>query len=192
MIEFAASDFGLAMLPRAGQHDIGADREPEGVVAHDWDFDEHAKHSNDHCQEREHKNEVHCAYLLALRRNVQNACSIEHNRQRTRSFRRLKDHVRDTRPDVPVSPPAIRVCFGLECPSGPGNAALYPRTSAASHCLVALKRPSDSGIFEGFSWSVHGRYHFRSAHSSAWIAKIAISAARSGANFGIREALANP
>ena len=24
--------------------------------------------------------------------------------------------------------------------------------------LVALKRPSDSGIFEGFSWSVQGRY----------------------------------
>jgi hypothetical protein len=55
--------------------------------------------------------------------------------------------------------------------------------------LVALKRPSDSGIFEGFSWSVQGRDNFRSAHASAPIAKIATYAARSGANSGIKEAL---
>jgi hypothetical protein len=30
---------------------------------------------------------------------------------------------------------------------------------------VALKRPSDSGIFEGFSWSVQGSQNFRPANT---------------------------
>jgi hypothetical protein len=38
-----------------------------------------------------------------------------------------------------------------------------PRTSAANHCGVAPKRTSDSGIFEGVSWSVRGWQNFRCA-----------------------------
>jgi len=53
----------------AREHDVGTDREPEGVVADDRNLDEHAEDGNDHRQQREHKPEVHCAYLLALRRN---------------------------------------------------------------------------------------------------------------------------
>jgi hypothetical protein len=58
--------------PRACQQDIGADREPEGVVTDDRYLDEHANDRKDHDDERGDKTKVHCAYLLALRRNVKN------------------------------------------------------------------------------------------------------------------------
>ena len=60
-----------ALDPRARQHDVGADREPEGVVADNRYFDEHANDRSDDQYERDHKPKVHCAYLLALRRNAQ-------------------------------------------------------------------------------------------------------------------------
>jgi hypothetical protein len=53
--------------PRAREHDVGADREPEGVIADKRYIDEHANDRKDHQHEREHKPKVHCAYLLALR-----------------------------------------------------------------------------------------------------------------------------
>ena len=56
---------------RARKHDVGADREPEGVIAHDRYLDEHAKDREDHHNERSNKAKVHCAYLLGLRRNAQ-------------------------------------------------------------------------------------------------------------------------
>src|ERR1700726_2352117 len=56
--------------PRARQQHVGADREPERVIAHKRYLDEHGNDRKDHQQERDHKPEVHCAYLLALRRSA--------------------------------------------------------------------------------------------------------------------------
>jgi hypothetical protein len=74
LIKFAASESRIlrsALLePCAGEHDVGADREPEGVIADKRYLDEHAKDRKDHQYQREHKPKVHCAYLLALRRNA--------------------------------------------------------------------------------------------------------------------------
>jgi hypothetical protein len=48
---------------RTCKQDVGADREPEGVVAHDRYLDEHAQdRENDH-NERSDKTKIHCAYL---------------------------------------------------------------------------------------------------------------------------------
>lgn len=52
---------------RARKHDVGADSEPEGVVAHDRYLDEHAKDRQDHHDERSNKPKVHCTYLPRLR-----------------------------------------------------------------------------------------------------------------------------
>lgn len=56
---------------RARKHDVGADREPEGVIAYDRDLDEYAKDREDYHNERSNKAKVHCAYLLGLRQNAQ-------------------------------------------------------------------------------------------------------------------------
>jgi hypothetical protein len=60
------------LVPRSREYDVGADREPESVIADNLYFDEHANDRKDHQYEREHKPKVHCAYLLALRRNAKN------------------------------------------------------------------------------------------------------------------------
>jgi hypothetical protein len=60
-----------ALAFRARKHDVGADREPEGVIADNRYLDEHAKDRKDHRYEREHKPKVHCAYLLGVRRTAQ-------------------------------------------------------------------------------------------------------------------------
>jgi hypothetical protein len=49
----------LTLRPR--EHDIGADREPEGVVADDRDLDKDAEDRKDDREQREHKSKVHCA-----------------------------------------------------------------------------------------------------------------------------------
>jgi len=38
----------LAVLPRAGKQEVGADREPESVIAHDRNLDEHTQDRKDH------------------------------------------------------------------------------------------------------------------------------------------------
>src|SRR6266849_8567606 len=67
----ACSDISTS-VPRSREYDVGADREPEGVIADDLYLDEHADDREDHQHERKHKPKVHCAYLLALRRNAKN------------------------------------------------------------------------------------------------------------------------
>jgi hypothetical protein len=61
-----------ALVPRSREYDVGGDREPEGVIADNLYLDEHANDRKDHQHERKHKPKVHCAYLLALRRNAKN------------------------------------------------------------------------------------------------------------------------
>src|SRR5258705_1554593 len=58
--------------PRAREQEVGADHEPEGVSADDRYLDEHARDRKHHHQERDYNPNVHCAYLLALRRSAQN------------------------------------------------------------------------------------------------------------------------
>src|SRR5579863_10629729 len=55
---------GLSIAKRrTRKQDVGADREPERVVAHDRYLDEHAQdRENDH-NERSDKTKIHCAYL---------------------------------------------------------------------------------------------------------------------------------
>jgi hypothetical protein len=62
--------------PGAREHDVGANREPERVIAHNRYIDEHADDGKDHQNERSHKPEIHCAYLLALRRNAQSLVEL--------------------------------------------------------------------------------------------------------------------
>ena len=52
--------------PRAREQEVGADHEPEGVIADDRYLDEHARDRKHHRQERDYNPNVHCAYLLAL------------------------------------------------------------------------------------------------------------------------------
>jgi hypothetical protein len=61
----------------ARKDDIGADREPEGVIADNLYLDEHAKDRKDHQYERYYTPNVHCGYLLALRRNAKNLAGME-------------------------------------------------------------------------------------------------------------------
>jgi len=58
------------LSPRARKHDVSADREPEGVIAHDWYLDKHAKYRGDYHKERSNKAKVHCAYLLGLQQQL--------------------------------------------------------------------------------------------------------------------------
>ena len=51
---------------RARKHDVGADSEPEGIIAHDRYLDEHAENRENYHNERSNKPKVHCAYLLGL------------------------------------------------------------------------------------------------------------------------------
>jgi hypothetical protein len=44
--------------------DVGADREPKGVIADNRYLDEHADDRKQHQYEREHKPKVHCTYSL--------------------------------------------------------------------------------------------------------------------------------
>src|SRR6266849_4147546 len=67
----ACSDISTS-VPRSREYDVGGDREPEGVIADNLYLDEHANDRKDHQHERKHKPKVHCAYLLALRRNAKN------------------------------------------------------------------------------------------------------------------------
>ncbi len=67
----ACSDISTS-VPRSREYDVGGDREPEGVIADNLYLDEHANDRKDHQHERNHKPKVHCAYLLALRRNAKN------------------------------------------------------------------------------------------------------------------------
>jgi hypothetical protein len=54
--------------------------------------------------------------------------------------------------------------YALACDTIDGECCLLPATSAANHCAMPLaKWTSDSGIFEGFSWSVQGREKFHPA-----------------------------
>jgi len=48
---------------RARKQHIGADREPERVIADDRYLDEHAKHRENYDNDRSHKPKVHSAYL---------------------------------------------------------------------------------------------------------------------------------
>jgi len=66
----ACSDISIAER-RSRKHDVGADREPEGVIAYDRYLDEHAKDRGDYHNERSNKAKVHCAYLLGLRQKAQ-------------------------------------------------------------------------------------------------------------------------
>ena len=59
---------------RARKHDVGADREPKGVVADDRYLDEYAKDRKDDDTERSHKPKVHCAYLPGY--DAQNPASM--------------------------------------------------------------------------------------------------------------------
>jgi hypothetical protein len=60
----ASGLLGLSISERrACKHDVGADREPEGVIADDWYLDEHAEDREDYHNERSHKPKVHSAYL---------------------------------------------------------------------------------------------------------------------------------
>jgi hypothetical protein len=61
----------------AREQDVGADREPEGVIADNRYLDEHAKDRKDHHYERHYKPHVHCTYLLALRRNAKNRAGVK-------------------------------------------------------------------------------------------------------------------
>ena len=66
---------------RARKHDVGTDREPEGVIADDRYLDENAEDREDDYNERSHKPKVHCAYLLGS--NAQNlALMITHGNVR--------------------------------------------------------------------------------------------------------------
>src|SRR5712675_1058319 len=67
----ACSDISTS-VPRSREYDVGGDREPEGVIADNLYLDEHANDRKDHQHERNHKPKVHCAFLLALRRNAKN------------------------------------------------------------------------------------------------------------------------
>ena len=66
----ARSDLSISER-RARKHDVGADREPEGVIADDRYLDEYAKDRGDYHNERSNKAKVHCAYLLGLRQKAQ-------------------------------------------------------------------------------------------------------------------------
>jgi hypothetical protein len=50
-----------ALMSGSGEHDIGPDREPEGVVADNRDLDEHTDDRNDHENQRDHESKIHCA-----------------------------------------------------------------------------------------------------------------------------------
>jgi hypothetical protein len=61
----------------AREHEVGADREPEGVSADKRYLDEHAKHRKDRQYERQYDPKVHSPYLLARRRNAKNRAGVE-------------------------------------------------------------------------------------------------------------------
>ena len=54
----------------AREHDVGADREPEGVIADNRYLNEDAKDGEDLQYERHYNRKVHCTYLVAPRRNA--------------------------------------------------------------------------------------------------------------------------
>jgi hypothetical protein len=56
----------------AREHDVGADREPEGVIADKRYLDEHAKDRKDRHYERQYNRNVHRTDLLARRRSAKN------------------------------------------------------------------------------------------------------------------------
>jgi hypothetical protein len=61
----------------AREHDVGADREPEGVIADKRYLDEHAKDRKDRQYERHYNRNVHCTYLLAQRRTAKNRAGVK-------------------------------------------------------------------------------------------------------------------
>jgi hypothetical protein len=61
----------------AREHDVGADREPKRVSADKRYLDEHAKDRKDHQYERQYTRDVHCTYLLALRRGAKNRAGVK-------------------------------------------------------------------------------------------------------------------
>ena len=61
----------------AREHDVGADREPEGVIADKRYLDEHAKDRKDRQYERHYDRNVHCTYLLAQRRSAKNRAGVK-------------------------------------------------------------------------------------------------------------------
>ncbi len=153
-----------ALALRSREYDVGGDREPEGVIADNLYFDEHANDRKDHQHERKHKPEVHCAYLLALRRNAKNlAWSLAWSIATVN----VRDPVASSKATSEICGPRSMLSHsqfacafacgarvedcdaGLDC-----ECCLLPRTSDSSHCAMLPKRTSDSGIFEGFSWSV--------------------------------------
>src|SRR5580704_10565344 len=92
----AHPDFSISER-RAREHDVGADREPDGVIAHDRYLDEHAEDSEDHHNERGNKPKVHSAYLPArLRLSAQNHTrTVTHGNVRHSS--QALSELRDTR-----------------------------------------------------------------------------------------------
>jgi hypothetical protein len=78
----ASGQLGLSISERrARKHDVGADREPEGVIAHDRYLDEHAKDREDYYNERSNKPKVHCAYLLGATTKRSKSCPHDRTRQ---------------------------------------------------------------------------------------------------------------
>jgi hypothetical protein len=143
-------------VPRAREHDVGADREPEGVVTDDRYLDEHGNDRNDDQYERGHKPKVHCAFLLALRQNVQNLAGPA-ARQRTdlaASSKATCETTPETHGLTNLIPPSQCAC-ALDGGAGGEIVVLVWTIDAAFYPLVrsrllhvAAKRPSDSGIFE--------------------------------------------
>jgi hypothetical protein len=90
---------------RTCKQDVGADREPEGVVAHDRYLDEHAQdRENDH-NERSDKTKIHCAYLRGYDETPKNlACMATHGNVRNPA-------AGSTRPSESIDLPLVmRVC----------------------------------------------------------------------------------
>jgi hypothetical protein len=61
----------------ARKQDVGADRDPEGEIADNRYLDEHAEDRKDRQYERHYNRNVHCTYLLALRRNAKNRAGVK-------------------------------------------------------------------------------------------------------------------
>ena len=148
------------LVPGSREYDVGADREPEGVIADKRYLDEHANDRKDHQHERKHKPKVHCAYLLALRRNAKNlAWSIATGNVRDLvASSKATSEICGPRSMLSHSQSACALACGARLENRDAGldyeCCFLPRTSDSGPCAMSPKRRFDSGIFEGFSWSV--------------------------------------
>src|SRR6266498_3829723 len=89
-----------------------------------------------------------------LGRSQPSTCEILSQAQRPR----LRCVIRGLTSMLPNSQSACGLACGAraeDCDAGLDyKCCLLPRTSDSTHCATLPKRTSDSGIFEGFSWSV--------------------------------------